>query len=303
MNSFQYKTLVFAVTHKVAILLTLVILILLGRDVYHARHEPNVDQIVQNVPVQVTPEAKVITVPGPITTKTVTKFVNDPADKALIDALLKQNAQYKTQPESLTETTGTLTQERTIEAVPAAPGTPASTRVNFKDWHLEFTADGAQARYKLNQRFVVLATTGRSQTGQPLSLTNLYEVGSNDERIPVTGLETTAVYTDQTQPHFFVGLNVQGGIVATAPIPGAGLGTSGTRGGLVGLQWLKRGRTNAPGDISFALLTPAIIFKPGNLGVLPVSWNVGRHLKPLSNIWISPYISQTQIGLAATVTF
>lgn len=266
------------------------------------QHRASTAAAPQNVVAQVTPEAKVVIVPGPITDKTVTQYLSDPADKAQIAALLKENATYRTTVESLTSTTGTLTTERVLTATttpPTAantvtPSSPEPTHVSFKDWHIEILVDGAQAQYKLQQRFVVLSTTGRSSSGQPLSLTKMYEIGAGGERIPVTGLQTEAVYTDQTQPHFFVHQNVQGGLVASI---------DGFKGGLIGLQWLKRGRTNAPEDVSFAFLTPVYAFSPSHFGVLPISWNVGRRLKPLSNLWLSPYVNRTQVGGAVTATF
>lgn len=109
---------------------------------------------------------------------------------------------------------------------------------------------------------------------------------------------------------WLVGLNVQGGVVAT---------TGHATGYVAGVQWLKRGTDNTPGHLRYALASPVFFGAPNvkELGLLPVSVNVATLVphQPFTNLWLSPYVSLDwsslgpqgatlkRVGVALTATF
>lgn len=109
---------------------------------------------------------------------------------------------------------------------------------------------------------------------------------------------------------WLVGLNVQGGVVAT---------TGHATGYVAGVQWLKRGTDNTPGHLRYALASPVFFGAPNvkELGLLPVSVNVATLVphQPFTNLWVSPYVSLDwstispqgatlkRVGVALTATF
>jgi hypothetical protein len=182
---------------------------------------------------------------------------------------------------------------------PSAPGVPVGpTLTTFKDWRLAFQSDGTTAKYQLNQKFKVFTTTGRQKDGRSYSLVAMNEVGANGELLPPSQIETTGIFVDATKPHWMISGALQAGVALTPKAPGA----------VVGLQWLKRGRTKSAEDSTFAVFTPVIFLSKDTqeLGVLPVSINLGRLPKqPLKDFWVSPYIDRTMthFGVSITATF
>jgi hypothetical protein len=232
-----------------------------------------------------------------LTERTIVSYAIDKAGTA---ALMREMAALKVQVAQLTETLGEHQSSGSgpviVTPTPALPST-----LHFEDWRLTFDSDGKLARYLLRQKFEVLTASGRREDGSPLSLVKLYEIGPGEARALIEA-KTTVVVADSTRVHWYAHLNIQGGLTWTGAV-----------GGVAGLQWMKRGRTHAPGDTAIAILTPVIRLSQLNpeFGILPVSWNLGTlpH-QPFTNVWISPYVgisaasqSVSRIGVALTATF
>lgn len=307
-------------THRKALvtMLLLAVLGLGGRYIYRLQHPRATVQVVAPgvTAVQVETDA--------LTTKEVIQYLPDPKDKALIVALQAQLAALKARTTGVIVTTaasestggGRVTENRVISTPPAevavtfsaepaqAQPQPAVTGVHFRDYRLTFDANliTEQATYKLTQRFESVVMTGRQTNGKPLALAQLYELGENGDRTLLPTVATTAVFADQTAPHWIRRLAVQGGLAVTRDVQGKS-----ANGAVVAAQWLKHGRTPAAEDTAFAILSPALVLVPGatDIGLLPVSVNLGRipH-QPFTNIWLSPYIAKSQrIGVVVTATF
>jgi hypothetical protein len=275
----------------------LVLAVFIGVMVY--RHYQPKFVTTQIVPGAVT----TVTVDRPVLTdKLVYKVLADPKDRAVIAALMAENARLKLDVTALSQSTASLNQTGSgpVTTVPATPTAPMS--YNFKDWHLNFTTDNKTAKYDLTQKFEVLTTTSKNKEGVQVAQTAVYELGPNGERIPATDVKTIGIFTDATTPHWIVHLNLQGGFAVTRDALGAS-----ASGGVVALQWLKHGRTNATEDITYAVASPALFFGPkvNDIGVLPFSVNLGRipH-QPLTNLWFSPFIAKDKrLGAVFTATF
>lgn len=207
----------------------------------------------------------------------------------------------------------------TVEVLPAAEQPEAATgvptvvaeRLAFKDFRLDFQAVGSKVTYTLDQQFVIIQTIDRAKDGSRTAKAEVFEV-TPEGRTPLEHVATQVVERDDTAPRWLTGFNVQGGLEA---------GATGQTSGLVGLQWLKHGRANNPGDLRFAVLTPAVTFGGTvDVGVLPISFNVANYVKhqPFTNVWVSPYLGATgllktsagnptgigsAIGVAITATF
>jgi hypothetical protein len=251
-----------------------------------------------------------------LSTKDVVRVVSDPKDKALIARLLSQLAALKAAPTSVvvstahSESTGggrivvDAPPEVVVTLTAPEPSAPAPTSMRFKDYRLTFEADlvKRQATYALSQQFETVVTTGRQRDGRPLALAAIYEIGENGDRTLMPTTSTTAVFADETSPHWMRQVGIMGGVAATRDAEGRS-----ANGAVIALQWLTRGRTKAAEDSTLALLSPALVLAKGatDIGILPVSVNVGRipH-QPLSNVWVSPYISKSQrIGVMVSAKF
>lgn len=226
--------------------------------------------------------------------KTITKILPDPKDKQTISALLAENNALKLRITSLTNTVATL-DSRGSGIIVAEKPSDSPVNYHFKDWRLDFTTDLKTANYALSQKFVVLTSTGKDADGKPTTLVSVYEEGPNGERTAVPA-QTTAIFANESSAHWFTKLNVQ-----------AGLGVTDTKGGVFGVQWLKRGTSNAPGDIRWAAATPVWFVSngTGEPGLLPVSFNLGTlpH-QPFTNLWLSPYVNlKSKFGVVLSATF
>lgn len=227
----------------------------------------------------------------------------DPRDKDVIRALYDENVRLKSTITAMSKTLATLESTGTgpVSQVEIPPSfvtetsplvshmveTPATTKgLEYRDWRLHFLTDGQTAKYELTQKFEVLSTTGRNEAGVPVALTNVFELGPNGERTPLTDVKTTFLVADQTKVRWRFGFSVPGGVAVTYQ--------SGKRqiGGVVGAQLLSRGRSRAAGDMSMAVLTPVIYASETSqeFGVLPLSVNLGNVVKhqPFQNLWVSP---------------
>jgi hypothetical protein len=258
--------------------------------------------------VQTTPTVKTVYVDVPVLdTKTVTKFLTDPKDRAEVQRLLDENKKLKSQVTQLTSTIAVLQShgDGPVIVTPATPTTPALTK--FKDWRLYFETDGTVAHYDLTQKFQVLTTTGRDVNGKGIALVNLFEIGPNGEKTLLKA-ETTAIFADQTKPHWHISPAIQAGLSTTKDTK-----SQTVTGGIVGLQWLKKGRTSSAEDTTLAALTPVLFVAKDvtEVGVLPISFNLGaiKH-QPLKDLWLSPYVgfdwstrNLTRLGIGLTATF
>lgn len=266
---------------------------------------------------QTSPNTITVQVPGPITTKTVTEFVTD---KVEVAKLLAENKKLKIQVTQLTESLaeykshgeGPVTEVRAADVpatlLPSFPPVvdPGERKVmDFKDYRLHFVSDGLFAKYDLTQRFEVLTTTGKTKDGIPTTTVKLFELGPQDVRMPVTSLKTVAIFAGERGPHWYLRPHVQAGFAVTQT------GTNQRmNGGIVGIQWLKHGKSHAPRDTTFSLLTPVVFVSDTvqELGLLPLSYNIGSIKKqPFTNLWVSPYVgfskTVSRVGISLTATF
>lgn len=260
-----------------------------------------------------------VSVPGKdtITYQDVTKTV---VDKTEVAKLLAEQTTLKNTVAVLTETIANFTP--TVTAGPTVfVDKPGASEAHFKDWRLTFDAVEKQPTvYSLNQKFEALSTIGKDAAGKPAVSVKLFEIGPGETRTVLTDTKTTAVIAVPSVKHWFISPSVQAGFGYTHGLIGTttkvGLTTVTTpaknvAGGVVGLQWLKRGSTKAAEDLSFSLLTPAVFISSGILepALLPVSVNLGRipH-QPFSDLWVSPLVGfnkagTSRVGIVITATF
>jgi hypothetical protein len=195
------------------------------------------------------------------------------------------------------------------EAPPLLSVPPDESRVAFNDFRLNFLAEGADAKYTLSQKFVILNTTGRNEKNVPTNLIRLYEIGPGETRTPIPVTETTTIAAAATPPHWYVKFGVQGGVGRIAGPSGASSLTV-----FVGTPWLKRGNNRSTEKTRWAIATPVVAHNntETSFGMLPVSLNLGTVMSgahPLTNLWVSPYIGTTsgtsinRIGGLFSVTF
>lgn len=225
-----------------------------------------------------------------LTDRVVDRVIIDPKQQVLVNQLLKENHELKTQISSVISTTAQNTTQGSGTAQEVAgdqvQGYPT---FSFKDYQLEATYRGPEFSYKLSQDFRIVSTVGRDRSGKSVGLLRLYQdTPEGPKEIPA---QTTVVSADPTGSRWLASPRIQ-----------AGVGVD--KSGLVGLQWLKRGKSNDPKDLQWALLTPAYASKLG-VGVLPVSFNLGSLPKqPFTNIWVSPFVSKDKkLGAFLTATF
>lgn len=247
-----------------------------------------------------------------ITAKQAPIVARDPADQAQIASLLAQLKAYKVRVDELTVGQASYTASSKLTPVIATPpgekqivtlSVPTVSPFHSSDFRIDIKSDdGKTIDYVLHQKFLALGVSGRAKDGSRLSDLKLFEVGPGETRteIPITINEVTV---DQTVNHWIFRLNVQGGI---------GASTQGATYAVVA-QWWKRGRTNAPADLRWALVSPAVLITNGtpSLGVLPVSLNVSTLFKhqPFTNTWVSPLVGVDltghvdRVGALFSVTF
>lgn len=232
--------------------------------------------------------------------KTITRYIANPKDKTVIDALLAENSALKLRVTSLTDTVAQLESSGSGPIV-ATSQPNGQNSYSFEDYRLKFKTDLKTADYTLSQKFIIITTTAKDDKGKPVTLVNVYEEGPNGERRPIQA-QTTALFANEQAMKWYTKLNVQGG---------AALGPN--NGALLGLQWLKRGTSQAPNDTRWAVATPVIFASQdiNEAGMLPLSFNLGTvpH-QPFTNIWLSPYVginvagrTFSRFGFAVTATF
>lgn len=266
-------------------------------------------------------DEKTVTVEVPketLVTRDVIKYVED---KENVRKLMEENKRLKLQVQQLSETIAKheSSGKGVVAQVPPStvpeplrpatqPSTPSVTE--FKDWRLHFVTDGKEANYTLSQKFEVISTTGRGKDGKPISLVQMFEIGPGDTRTVLENVQSVSVFATPDRPEWHVGLTVQAGVGLLASPDDL---KAKKPAAIVGVQWLKRGTTEAAEDSSLSLLSivAALDGDTAEFGVLPVSVNLGRIPKqPFKDLWLSPYVGydlQTKrigrIGFAATASF
>lgn len=268
-----------------------------------------------------------ITIPGPITTKVVNQYISDPAQQILISKLIAENKKYQVTINSLTSSIGELKQKGGVGVnggtitnrtntevtdgrdlpIPSENGAVLpDTRLfrtqafTFSDFQLNanYTSDGRSFNYALSQSFSVVTTTGKDSSGKGVSIVKLFQTnGPNGSPINIP-VVTTEIASAPNPVQWFFSPRIQGGFA---------LGQGGEKGGLISLQWLRRGRSKSAEDSSFALLQPALTIGSGGakLALIPAAINLGRipH-QPFTNIWLGGTINlDKQVGLSITATF
>lgn len=224
-----------------------------------------------------------------------------PADRAAVKAATSKQTVQASVTTAVNHSTGEGTVTFTTpESAPESPTTPAAEaqqlRVHFKDYRLEFNTEGSTARYTLDQQFSIIQTLERAKDGTRSAKAEVFEITPTG-RVPLQQVTTSVVERDDTLPHWLTGFNVQGGI------------RPGPKSAVVGLQWLKHGRANNPGDLKYAILTPVVTFGGGgaDVGLLPISFNVANYIphQPTTNVWVSPYVGyfERKLGIVVSVTF
>lgn len=258
------------------------------------------------ITVQTAPTTTTVYVDNPIITeRIVTKILTDPKDKVIIQGLLDENKKLGLQVTNLSQTLADLQSKGGGEVTPVEPKAPlqADQLYTFKDYRLNATFNTKQFSYTLTQKFEILSSSAKVQaTGQQVRITKLYELGPNGERTEVPS-KTIDIQANPSVSKFRVGLRLQGGAIYSQNKELAGL---------IGVQWLRHGTSNAAEDSRWAILTPVARLSgtTHEAGVLLFSYNVGtlRH-SPFSNLWLSPYVSPSgvtqvrTIGLGLSATF
>jgi hypothetical protein len=188
--------------------------------------------------------------------------------------------------------------------------TPGAPEAHFKDWRLTFDATASQTTYQLDQKFEAIAAIGKDKDGKPVVKTRLFEIGPGETRTEMSDASTIVVSATPNPKKWRLSGSIQAGFGGSYDT-GAKKGVSG---GVVGLQWLKRGTSKAAEDNTLSLLTPVAFISPGVIepGLLPASINLGRIPKqPFKDLWASPLIafgkapnvSPTRFGFVLTATF
>lgn len=247
--------------------------------------------------IQLDPITKVVEVPvEKLTMKTVTEYVPVP-DRAQVKQLLKDNEKLHSEVQQLTVSLAKATSRGDGEAVVSVPTPIAETlppntpvSVQFKDWRLSFESQGTRARYTLTQQFSIINTVGRTKENVPINQVRLFEIGEHGERLAIPITETTTVATMPDQPHFYMGLRLQGGV---GVFPRSTSDVSVSYSAVAAAPWLHRGRIRAAEYTRYAYATPAIAVNDTEqvVGVMPISFNVGtlKHV-PVSDVWVSPFV-------------
>lgn len=266
---------------------------------------------------QVSPIAKVIEIPVErIREKDVVKYVRV-EDRAAVNALLQQNRKLNADVEQLTLALAqhTSSGSGTIVYTPPVPGSVGADSMykpfKFNDYRLSLTSvDGINATYELNQRFSIVASTGRDKQNRPINIIKLFEIDNKEERHPITTTEITTIVPKQPGSHFYVQPSLQAGV---GILPGTATTTQNSAANIiVAIPWLKRAKTETVETTRYAYLTPAVSVKGKTtvVGVMPVSINTGTFkYTPFSDIWVSPFAgintatNKKELGLTVTATF
>lgn len=274
------------------------------------------------------PHVTTIEIPVPILTeKIVTQYLQRPQDAAAIAAVLRENVGLKIRVEQLTVSLAeakSIGQGTAVINVPTTTAiTPPITHMNFTDWRLNFTADGNDVRYVLTQKFSIVSTVGRNTKGVPVNLIELYEIGPDETRLPITTTDTKTIAVTPS-PRWHVAPTIQVGMGRVTPtsltttrtvvagVSQTQRGTDFSTSTVYAIQWLKHGTDDSLGKTRWAVASPAVSITDTAhaIGILPVSFNVGSiRRQPFTNLWISPFVGTSgtaiidHVGLIVSTTF
>jgi hypothetical protein len=246
-------------------------------------------------------DTKYVEVPGPVTVKNVPVPVQDQTQAKI---LLAQAEKDKATISSLTETIAEL--HRITVAPPETKTvyvtTPGAPEAHFTDGRLTFDAVGPKTQYALSQKMESEVAVGKDRNGQQVVYSKLFEIWPGETRTQLTNTKVVVVSTSPTTKAWFLGPSIQAGFGYDVTLATR----TGALGGLVGVQWLKRGYTKDAEDSVWSVATPVVFIasKTIKVGILPVSVNLGRipH-QPFKDLWVSPLITLHSAGIAITATF
>lgn len=267
----------------------------------------------------IAPTVRTIEVPVERITERVVKEYVRVEDRRVVEDLLRTNEGLGVQVQELTTAlaaatsrgAGPVTITQPLSTPPSNPFAAGNTTVNFKDWRLTFSTNGANASYTLSQKFALHNSVGVNEQNVPVSLVKLYEIGPGDVRTEIPVTESTLISTAKPGARFYVDFGIQLGFnlrmdSAVKDDAPAEL--------LVAFPWLKRGRTTSVADTRWAFLTPAFTVNgtQRSLGVLPLSYNLGTFpviRRVFSDVWVSPYVGTSdatkidRTGIVLSTTF
>ena len=247
-----------------------------------------------------------------LTTKVIDHIIQDPKQQAAINKLMQENNELKLK---VTQLTSTIAKNEskggtdqpipgTITPSPSNPPTGNETggsvikAFDYKDWQLNanYLSDGSKFSYGLSQTFIIETSTGTSPQGDRVGLVRLFQ-DTPKGLVPIPA-KTTVIQANESMMRWMLSPRVQGGL---------GMDQDKAKGGFVGLQLLKRGRSKANEDIRFSVGTIGVwvsdsVVKPS---LLPVSFNLGSIKRnPLTNLWVSPSIGlDKKMGFIISATF
>jgi hypothetical protein len=232
-----------------------------------------------------------------------TKYVEVPVDKIVertVPVYIRDQKEVKklvtearAREERITQLTETIARLQTTTVAPPEiktvfVETPGAPEAHFKDWRLTFDATKTGTTYSLDQKFESIAAIGKDKSGKPVVSTKLFEIGPGETRTQLTEASTVVVTAVPNPKRWFVNGAVQAGFGFASDTSGKGVS-----GGIVGLQWLKRGYSKAAEDGIWSVATPAAFITSGGVepALLPISVNLGRIPKqPFKDLWLSPAI-------------
>lgn len=262
----------------------IVLVLGIGLGIYgHSRWESTPEPV-----VRVVENVKYVDVPvEKIVTKDVVRYVRDTTE---VKKLLDQQTAAKNEIALLSETIASL--KTTTVAVGESKTffveTPGAPEAHFKDWRLTFDAVPGQTTYTLDQKFESLTAVGKDINGKPVVSTRLFEIGPGEIRTPLTDASTVVVSAVPNPKRWLFNPSIQAGFSYATDSAGKGIS-----GGIVGIQWARRGYSRAAEDGIWSVLTPAAFITTGGVepALLPVSINLGRiPYQPFKDIWVSPVV-------------
>ena len=149
-----------------------------------------------------------------------------------------------------------------------------------------------------------VAVAGTDRAGVPTLTLDLFQV-EDGKRIPLGDSKPMVIVSQPAKPRWRVGLAVQAGVGLTADLAARRAVAA-----VVDVPWLRQGTGTAEGSV-WAALSPALVMAGGHAepGLLPVSYNLGRHIPLVADVWVSPVVSWAlpagtpRLGVVMTTTF
>lgn len=238
-------------------------------------------------------DVQTVTVDVPVLTeKIIDRIVTDPKQVKAISALLKENNELKIKVGQVVSTSatnnvtggtgegGTITPGDVQVHEPGSGGTtPNVASWAFEDYQLTAKFSSTAFSYDLNQKFILETSTGKDPSGQVTTLVKLYQDSPTGLRL--LPAQSISVNSNPDIPRWMISPRVQGGL---------SIDQTKSKGGFVGVQWLKHGTSRDPKDLRWSVGTIGVVVGDGVLRpvVLPVSFNIGSlPYQPFSNLWLS----------------